>query len=67
MNAFGQCAGCNMRHEHDPAKFHIWFIKKYGAEKFESLHRQYNKPTKIGNQELIMSAIFYKQQYEAIK
>lgn len=66
-NAFGQCAGCNMRHEHDPARFHIWFINKYGKDKFESLHWQYNRPMKTTNETLIMSAIYFKQQFDKLK
>lgn len=40
-NAHAQCASDNYRHEYDPYKFTNWYIKRFGVEKYDELHRRH--------------------------
>ena len=51
-NAYGQCAGCNLRHEHDAYPFTKWFLKKFGQRAWDDLHRKYSTIKKFTNQDL---------------
>lgn len=45
-NLTTQCAGCNMRHEHDSFPLHDWFIREYSLEDFRILHALWKQPKK---------------------
>lgn len=60
-NCACQCAGCNLRHEHDPYVFHRWFIRKYNQEYWDLLHAKYNTPRKFTDAELQAMIQKYKE------
>ena len=37
MNCHCQCRSCNIRHEHYPEIYTLWFIKKFGLEAYDEL------------------------------
>ena len=45
-NAFAQCSGCNLRHEHDPGPLTLYFLRRFGQDAYERLHREYRVPAK---------------------
>lgn len=45
-NAFGQCMGHNLRHEHDPWPFLNYARTQLGAEQFDAMHLDYSTPRK---------------------
>lgn len=51
-NAFGQCMGHNLRHEHDPWPFLDYARTQLGAEQFDVMHRDYSTPHKYTTAEL---------------
>jgi len=46
-NVFGQCAGCNFRHEHHPQEMILWYIQKFGLVSFEELIKLHNTTIKF--------------------
>ena len=46
-NCFGQCPGCNLRHEHDPVPFYRWFQGKFGMEAFDALYEKHKQKAKF--------------------
>lgn len=45
-NCHVQCAACNMWHEHHPDRYTLWYLKKFGQEKYEALVRLHNTQKK---------------------
>lgn len=41
INAYCQCAGCNMRHEYDAYPLTRFFITKYGIDSYDKLHQKH--------------------------
>ena len=62
VNCHGQCSGCNVYHEHNPHKFTIWFINKFGVDKYKLLFFQHNQTRKYTTGELQGMLLYYKQQ-----
>lgn len=52
-NCFAQCAGCNIRHEHDPWPFYKWYIGRYGQEAFDKLYEKHKTITPLKDYQLI--------------
>lgn len=51
-NCYGQCLGCNMRHEFDPYPYTRWFIGKFGLEKYDELYKKHRTVKKWKDWEL---------------
>jgi hypothetical protein len=51
-NAAAQCAGHNLRHEHDFYPFEQYFVNKYGREAVDSLHRLWITPIRLSRADL---------------
>ena len=51
-NCHQQCWPCNYAHENDPAPYFIWYIKKFGQEKFDELRFRFKTPTKLTESQL---------------
>lgn len=66
-NAECQCTGCNMFHEHNPHRFTVAYITKYGVQKYELLNIKHTKPFKITTSEIILLGEHYKKLYEVLK
>lgn len=58
-NAFGQCAGCNLRHEHDPYPLTNYFLKRFGQDKYDELYRRHKKIKKHTDQDLQKLILYY--------
>ena len=52
LNCHCQTWAENYRHEFDPYPYTQWFIKKYGQDAYDDLHRKFSTPVKIKNYEL---------------
>lgn len=52
MNTFGQCKGCNLKHEHHPELYHQWYINTFGLEAFDELVRKHWTITKYTRADL---------------
>lgn len=52
-NCHCQCWDCNYRHEYDPYPYMSWYIKKFGQEKLDELHKRFNTPVKYHSRELL--------------
>jgi hypothetical protein len=51
-NAFAQCRGCNLRHEHDAAPFTMFYLHTYGQGAYEKLYLKHKSVFKITNADL---------------
>ena len=60
-NAFAQCKSCNFRHEYQPEIMTSWYIKKFGAEQYQSLVRLSNEVAKFSNTDLEMTISEYQK------
>lgn len=67
MNAFGQCKGCNFRHEHDPHPFTAYFLRRYGEEVYLELQRKSHEPYKITTPGLRELGDYWKAEWEKLK
>ena len=65
-NAFGQCAGCNLRHEHDAYPFTKWFISKFSQDHWDDLHHKYSTIRKFTNHELEALIIHFETKTEML-
>lgn len=65
-NAECQCAGCNMYHEHNPHRFTIAYIGKYGLDQYELMNILHSKPFKITTKEIILLGDDFKRKYKEI-
>lgn len=54
-----QCAGHNLRHEHDPYPFTKYFIDLHGHEWVDKLHALWNQPVKFKDYQLIEIAKYF--------
>jgi 5-methylcytosine-specific restriction endonuclease McrA len=66
-NAFGQCMGCNLSHEYNPHPFTLWYIKKFGKDKYEQLVKKSNKSKKFSDTELRALLQNLQKRYEELK
>lgn len=62
QNAYGQCAGCNMRHEHDPYPFLEWTREKLGTSGYDALHLRYSQPVKFTTPELLELVDYFTEK-----
>lgn len=46
-NCHTQCLKCNLSHEYDPYPFTSWYIKKFGLDKYDELHRRHKTILKL--------------------
>lgn len=67
MNAFCQCAGCNLSHEHDPGPLTRHFLRIYDAEAYEALHKKGRATRKFNTEQLNQIADEFRQRSEALK
>ena len=51
-NAFGQCAGCNLRHEYNPEIFINWFVNRFGWDVWERLSSKAHTHRKMTEDEI---------------
>ena len=51
-NCFAQCLSCNLRHEYDPYPFMNYYLRRFGQDKLDQLHRDYSTIRKFSNPEL---------------
>jgi hypothetical protein len=61
-NAFAQCRGCNLRHEHDPGPLTIVFLKKYSDAAYDTLHRLHRITVKYHDADLQALATEYRNK-----
>lgn len=52
QNAFAQCRGCNLRHEYDPGPLTIYFLRMFGKDAYENLHRVHKTTVKYHDDDL---------------
>lgn len=60
LNCHAQTLSENFRHEYDPYPYTQWFIKKYGQEAYEDLHRKFSTPVQVKTWQM-------KEMYEQFK
>jgi len=65
-NAFCQCTGCNLSHEHDPLPLVRYAEKIHGKEKIDALHRTYRTTRKFSDADLRELIDKYKEKYERL-
>jgi hypothetical protein len=58
LNCHAQTLSENFRHEYDPYPYTQWFIKEYGQEAYDNLHRQYVTPVQFKTWQL---KVLYEQ------
>ena len=51
-NCYCQAWPCNFRHEYDPYPLTRYFLKRFGQEKYDDLHRRHVTPRKYTTAEL---------------
>ena len=66
-NAYAQCAGCNLLHEHDPGPLTSYFLSLYSVEDFNRLHGAYRSPRKFTNADLKHLVEVYKTKVKEIE
>ena len=66
-NAFAQCAACNYRHEYDPAPLTLYFINRFGKEKYESLYTKYKTNVKMTDEEILDVIKEYKEKLRELE
>ena len=62
LNVATQCAGCNLRHEYDPHKFTLWFIKLHGLEAYERLAYKHSHVSKLSDAQLRLILMEIKER-----
>lgn len=67
LNCHGSCWGCNYRHEFDFYPYQNWFVKKYGQEVYDDLHRQYRTTKKWHNSDLEALIIEYSEKLKSLE
>lgn len=65
-NAFGQCMGHNMRHEHDPYPFLEYARERLGQQGYDDLHLRYSQPSKFTTTELLDLVDFFSAELACI-
>ena len=66
-NAECQCSGCNMYHEHNPHRFVLNYIQKYGQDKYERVFVKHSKPFKITTAEIYLLGDEYRRKLSELK
>lgn len=66
-NAYCQCRGCNLRHEHDPAPLTLYYMRLYHSDDYERLYREWNGVTKISTADIRLLGDRFKMLYENIE
>lgn len=66
-NAFAQTASENYTHEFDPYPLTRWFIKKFGLEKYDELHRKNRTTLKLKDWELKELIEKYKNKLKELQ
>ena len=51
-NAFCQCAGCNLRHEHDSSPLTAYYLSRFGEDAYHELHRKHKQTVKLSTAEI---------------
>ena len=46
-NCFQQCYPCNFKHNHQPYRYHKWYIEKFGKDKMDELHSKHLQSTRL--------------------
>jgi transcription elongation factor Elf1 len=67
MNAFAQCAACNYRHEYDSVPLTLYFINRFGKEKYESLYTKYKTNVKMTDEEILEVVKEYKEKLRELE
>lgn len=52
-NIYCQCAGCNLRHEHDPYPLMRYAESVWGREEIDDLYRKFRSPVKQTEEDLV--------------
>jgi 5-methylcytosine-specific restriction endonuclease McrA len=64
-NAFAQCRGCNLRHEHDAAPFTMFYLNRFGQVAYEKLYLKHKSVFKITNCDIqTLIGIYEKKKAE---
>jgi hypothetical protein len=63
-NCHCQCLICNFKHEYDAYPYTNWYIKKFGMDRYDELHREYMQITKFTDSDLVD---IYNQAEQEIK
>jgi 5-methylcytosine-specific restriction endonuclease McrA len=64
-NAFAQCRGCNLRHEHDAAPFTMFYLHRFGQGAYEKLYLKHKSVFKITNCDIqTLIGIYEKKKAE---
>ena len=61
-----QCRGCNGYGNGEYAKYHLWYIDRYGVEDFRKKEELSNQSVKLSVTELDEIAKKYKMKYERL-
>lgn len=67
QNANAQCAGCNLRHEHDPEPYRRAWLAKYSQKDYDILYAKWSKPTKFSPSDLKYMIDYYKSKLKKLK
>lgn len=51
-NAFAQCGGCNLKHEHDTYPLTNYFLNRFGKAAYDELYKKHKTPAKFTNADL---------------
>ena len=62
QNAFCQCPGCNIRHEHQPEIMTSKYIDRFTVENYQELVSKSNQIVKYTKSDLVLIAKEYKQK-----
>ena len=65
-NAFCQCAGCNLKHEHDPYPLIAYYLSLYSQEDLDRLHAKWSKSTKLTTTDMLDIASGYFKKWKEI-
>jgi len=66
-NAFAQCSGCNMKHEHDFEPYRRAWLEKYSQEEYDILYAKFSGTTKYNDIDLKYLIFYYQRKTEKIK
>ena len=66
-NCHCQCSSCNLSHEYNPHPYTLWYIKKFGKDKYEALVKKSNTSVKFSDKDLRELLANLQQQYETLK
>ena len=52
-NAFCQCTGCNLKHEHDPYPLIAYYLSLHSQEDLDRLHAKWSTATKLTTNDIL--------------